>query len=452
MKRKTAVGGAVQLLVLAAGLARGGEPPDIESLFTRFKSDSPAERIEAAKALNKMSPDAKPLAPRLIPLLSDEYWDVRQCAAELLFRAGEAAVPELVKALKAPGYYPRYYAARTLARLGPQAKAALPELGSVLADAREALDVRIEAARAILSIGDTAAVAASLVVAMGGTDTTLRELGAEGVAKAGKVVVPEVVKLLKSTDRGLRLTACRALAGMGAQGREAAGALMVVFKDELEALEKEAGKIDSVGIRDSFIRHSTDTPVLAAMGCMGADVAPELVELLKTGRNATVMWVSRVLGRMGPEAKTAVGALAQVLESSPDAGNRARAAEALGGIARVSPEAMAALGKALTDKEDVVQRYSAIALKTAGGVTILAAALKNTPPAVRKLAAKTLGEMGAAAAAAVPALEEAAKDADQEVKTEAENALKVIQPPKKQEPPPKAAKSEPECKIPETGK
>src|SRR5262249_49934949 len=67
-----------------------------------------------------------------LSLLAREEEPAQQEAVEALSRLGQAAVPELIKALKDDDWQVRNQAAVALGAIGPQAKAAVPALIDVL--------------------------------------------------------------------------------------------------------------------------------------------------------------------------------------------------------------------------------------------------------------------------------------------------------------------------------
>jgi len=132
------------------------------------------------------------------------------------------------------------------------------------------------------------------------------------------------------------------------------------------------------------------------------------------------------LGGIGPRAKKAIPALAEVLQNPVEDHNVHRvAAEAAG---RMGPEAIPVLGKALQSENGFVRRMSARALGQtgAGAVPALIKAIEDEDRGVRLIAAQSLGGIGPDAKQAVPALTRALQDERYNVRTSATRALWLI--------------------------
>ncbi len=126
---------------------------------------------------------------------------------------------------------------------------------------------------------------------------------------------------------------------------------------------------------------------------------------------------------------SSVKQLSEVLRNSPDECLRCAAARALREIGRASSAAIPDLIAATKDPSPVVRLQAARSLakidpmSIPAAVDVMTAGLKNESPAERVLAAQALGEIGHAAAAAIPALKEATHDTDTIVQSAATTAL-----------------------------
>src|SRR5262245_30705422 len=95
------------------------------------------------EAVRSLSGQGQAAVPELIKALNDEDWQVRNQAAVVLGVIGpdaKAAVPPLIEVLQNEDKYLRRNGAVALGKIGPEAKAAVPALIKVLKDKDE--DVR----------------------------------------------------------------------------------------------------------------------------------------------------------------------------------------------------------------------------------------------------------------------------------------------------------------------
>jgi HEAT repeat protein len=141
-----------------------------------------------------------------------------------------------------------------------------------------------------------------------------------------------------------------------------------------------------------------------------------LVRTLATGGTEERMAAAWALASAGPPAAGAREALVRALGSDDSAGVRAAAARALGKVGRAAPPA---LFRALADASETVRHDAADALSHVemgrDDLRPLVAALGSRDAYVRAFAAWTLGNMGAAAGEAVPALAARVDDPDIDV-------------------------------------
>jgi HEAT repeat protein len=112
-------------------------------------------RSEAGRAIGEYGVDAKSALPDLTSALKDKDGHVKVAAAFALYKIGgktEPAVPVLIQTLNRGDetFYSPHSAARTLGRIGPPAKAAVPHLTAALSKDNRGL--RICAAGALWKI------------------------------------------------------------------------------------------------------------------------------------------------------------------------------------------------------------------------------------------------------------------------------------------------------------
>lgn len=150
-------------------------------------------------------------------------------------------------------------------------------------------------------------------------------------------------------------------------------------------------------------------------------------------------------GRDGPPGPAEIAEMIKSLaDADADARTRGEAAEELGALGLLAKDAVPALTKALDDAVARVRGNAAAALgqileQDIGGETVrdrgphldaavagLSKSLGDEEPAVRTMAALSLGQIGPAAAAAVPALSKALDDPEASVRNAAQTSLALI--------------------------
>lgn len=151
--------------------------------------------------------------------------------------------------------------------------------------------------------------------------------------------------------------------------------------------------------------------------------APDLESPETEERLAAAM----VLGSIGPESKAAIYTLIKMLKDR-ESMLRGTAALVLGEIGIEAIEAVPALIDALKDDDEIVRWNVAQALGKIGpnAVTALIEALNDSAIVVSVHIVEALGLIGTEAKAAIPTLKELLSNSNQELRLEAEQALKQI--------------------------
>ena len=395
-------------VVAAAALAQvriGGDPKQPVAAITKLLGHMfPRVRYYAAQVLWQLGPKAADAVPALIRLLDDEEEAVRGMAVE---------------ALRA---------------IGPAAKAAVPALVKKLSD--EEAEVRLAAANALKGLGPVAAEATpELAKALSGEDEDLRKAALEALAAIGpaaKPAAPELAKLLanKAVKPNVRANAAEVLGVIGAQAREASGALL----DFLAEVRKPPLS-EQTGLRLAAVR---------ALGRVGGGeaVVTKLVEEAQKDPSGQVREEAiRALGHMGPAAKAAVPALKAIADVPGD--RRVLAAAALVPITGESKPYADVVLQALRDASPANRLNRAAAMDS---LELLGPAAKEAVPdltdalrdknllsrsdgtTVRQKAARALGALGPAAKPAVPKLADLLKEKDENLKRTVIEALARIGP------------------------
>jgi HEAT repeat protein len=252
-----------------------------------------------------------------------------------------------------------------------------------------------------------------------------------------------LVEQLKNKDAFVRVAAARGLAAL----QLPPDITLPIFEKALE------------GADETTIQHALD-----ALVQLGAPAVPRLVAALKQEKLRPL--IAEVLGRMGPVAAPATGALAALINDADEPTARA-AIVALAGIGPGAKAAVPALTKALGQKErpdtfaiiyalgrigpaaaaarpgltaivadpknemSVIAAWALVKIDPKGAATTkavpaLTTGLSSHLAVIRRGAAEALGEMGRAAKGAEQALARAAKDEDASVRDAAAKALAAI--------------------------
>jgi HEAT repeat protein len=345
--------------------------------LTAALSGPPAVRQAAALALGELGPASRSAIGSLARLSRDMDVEVARAACFALgqTRWRTAAEPLLARVQLADAASSA--AASGLARLGPEARAAVPGLIGSLSSKKD--DARL--ARAVLE-------------------------------RLGVVAVPDLVDALQAPSAGARRVAAEVIGLMGPRSTAAVVALEGMLADREPAVVLAAAgarvRVDP-GRSTAIVRAvtplvlhpkeeiaTTATLVLGELGPDAAAAAPVLVTALKARDGRVVARAASVLGRLRRPPAGVVAALTEALSSGPDKG-RPTCAQALGLLGAASRPAVPALAAA--QKEPAVRAHAALALvriDPARGVDVARALtpdLDNASEPARSLALAALTQM-----------------------------------------------------------
>ncbi|RPI77348.1 MAG: HEAT repeat domain-containing protein, partial [Planctomycetaceae bacterium] len=202
--RRLGLGPADKATALSA-LERGGPqavPVLIEILTGSRGTEGANLRYSAVEVLGKLGADAVSAGPALLKAVEDDDPHVRAVAAAALPRVetpAELAVPALTKLLASNH---SVVAARALSVYRAQAASALPELEALLRDRNRETEVRWYAARTIGKIGPAALGSVpALIEHFSDREASIREHVAEAIGDIGpsaaEVGVPPLIPLLQ---------------------------------------------------------------------------------------------------------------------------------------------------------------------------------------------------------------------------------------------------------------
>jgi len=489
--------------------------PAVPALTAKLSSDDSKIKAYSVFALGRIGEAAKPAAAEIVALATDEDALVRRAAIRTLrtIKPDRAlTIPLFTKALQeadqdqimpilhtlaeqGPEVVPvlrealahkeaSYWAMLVLSEIGADAADATPELVSLLS--HENAEYRAQAVMTLGDIGPAAKAAVPAIVNSLETDewSAVRYASAYSLGRIGD----------KSADPAIRA------AGRGADFFQSVtcGWALAKLNPDNEQIQQAAIKLFVIGLGkdDPNIRRAS-ARALFELKASGEDVAPKLIAALDDADPEVVgnvlntivsfeptivdqlldglkdedlrLYVVRVVYRFGPDAKNAVPALIEALETDDDDNEfRAAAQFALGRIGPASAPATELLTKSIeSDNADV--RSSALyalakigpAAKSAAptlmkgmasedenqkllavwaltkidpthadladqAIPMLIGALEHSREYVRVEAAVALGEFGAKATAATTALEAAQKDESEAVQAAAKAALAQI--------------------------
>jgi len=256
------------------------EPAQVKALRSLLAHRDPAVRSEAAWALGRLGPPARPAVPALLRGLAEAEESVRLEAAVALGRIGSSE-----------------------ARAG---------LFAALADSRQG--VRWRAAEALNAIGlDSAHDPPSLVTALGNRDLYVRAFAAWSLGQMGpaaREAAGPLAALALEADPGVRGVAATALGHIGSAETKAVAAL-------------------GLGLRDAaWEERWRAARALGLIGPGAVPAVPDLVAGLADPSDRVRREAARALGRIGPGAEAALPALQAARRDPNDAVREAAAGAA----------------------------------------------------------------------------------------------------------------------------
>lgn len=323
----------------------------VMALAEALKDEDGDVRMESAEALGEIGPDSRAAIPSLINAMGDESEGVRGTAVDALKKIGPECVPQLIEAFGNKNSSVAAISIDALRKFGPDARPAIPHLTRLLLQ-YENEDIRTRAARALGAIGPDAIP--SLLKALKDGNAEVRgcaaagfyEMGANGeeavpelaaalhdsnaevrtriaealekIGPAAKAAIPSLVEALKDDNKQVRGSAAQALKKIGPEARVAIPSLI----DSLEDTEWNVNS-DTAGALESIAVGELEDDAKAKI--------PKLIKALHSKNKIVRRSAAGVLGKMGPEGKTAIDALIETLEDQEEE-VRNKAAESLANI------------------------------------------------------------------------------------------------------------------------
>lgn len=345
--------------------------------------DNPKRRAFAAKLIGRIGPEARGAIPELARALRVEDPWTQPMAVGALEQIGSESTPVLEEALIQPNPTVRLLAAGALLRLDRTNPRAMPLILKYLEFEDD--DVRRAAIREVGRIGEAAAdavpaLAREVSEKRWGDDEAVEALGQLG--PAAREGVPALLTVIESsTDHLLFASALRALSRIGLGDKRlmprfrelaygstdgpivmaSAACWLIVDPESAEGLRI---LMAGLGSEDS----STREEAARAFERIGPLVASRAVPSLIAMTAEEGGWASRMageaLGRIGPEARSAVPTLTWMLG---DPGTAVVAAEALGRIGPDAKDAPPELQLLLDDARGEVRRAAREAMRRIEG-------------------------------------------------------------------------------------
>jgi HEAT repeat protein len=458
-----------------------------EALVKATVHADPRVRRSAIRAVRVLSPEPEVLAPLVCKQLSDADPSVVLPALHSLADMGDEALPLLMEAVKHPRS--RYWATIALTEMGEAAAPATDLLAKEVEEGE--LDEKLQAILALAAIGPKAARTAPLVAkALESQETALRFAAAfalgklraaegdgpleraaadpdeclasvaswaraqlhpddsglltEAVARLRKGLDNESATIREGSAASLSDLAGR-LDGAGRKALAAEFADLLNDADPAVSLAAGAGLIRLGGAAVEALRPRLADPavrsaVLEILAAIGPAAKPALDDLLKglsdadpVHRGETVI----ALAALGSDAQAAVPQLQSILAAADAAPElRYTAAYALGRIGPAAKVAERPLLEMSQSKDELMATVAVWALLNINpeekthvetAIPLLRRALRGDRELVRIEAAVALGDIGAAATAAVPILELVSEDdSSKAVRSAAAEALAKI--------------------------
>ena len=354
----------------------------VAMLEPALTDDSPAVRIQGARAVGRIGLPAAALAVGLIRMLKEADEMVRCEAAQALGQIGgdvEATVAALVDLLNDASGPVKESAARALGAMKQGAVLAIPSLVPLLQDREES--VRRAAAEAIAHVGPL-----------------------------NQAATVALVEGLTSPDNIVRAYTAEALGTIGAGAEDAAPALIEAMTDDNDRVRAKA---------------------VEALGKIGESAAgaavPGLMRALRDQDNGIRALAAEALGEMGESADGAIPALVRSL-SHPSPEVRRTAAEALGKMGGSAAAARLALERMTSDLDGGVRAQAIRALGAIGGSTpvsdqVVLRWLEDPDPLVRAAAVESLGRSSSPGEAILDVVIRLLDDANDQVKVEVTKVL-----------------------------
>lgn len=389
--------------------------PDVELLLAHLEKGSSEERIDAVIQLGALGPYAQSAVVSLVKLLKSEDTTLQYECIAALGRIGPLAhdsSDSLTPFLKTDAEFLQSAALESLRRIGTASPEAEAQVRSLCL--HDNASISTSAIRCLVMIAgenneDVQKSIPRLVKALGDKRADVRNEAAVTLTEIGPSVVTAVGAVLTAKDPLVRLKACNVLGEIGIAAASAVPGLQLRLSDENELVVRAA--ISALG----DIRSEP------------ASVVPALNSLIQKGSTPIRITAVRAIAEFGPMAEGSAPLLLDLL-SDKSIVLRSSAADALGAIGNDRSEVIEALAEALTKADGTLTVNAANALSRLGAKAVPALVGKLSDKSYQSLLVEVLGEMGAEAKSAVPALIELLGSENADLRREVYIALAAIGP------------------------
>jgi len=365
--------------------------PDVAALIDRLKAGSVEEKVEAVVQLGALGAYAQPAVEPIVELLETDNATLRYECLAALGQIGPLAhdsVDRLTPFLTSDDTLLQSAALESLRRIGAASPEAQEEIRRLCLD-KDAAHIA-SAVRCLVMIEgiDSEIVRNSiprLAKALGDERPEVRNEAAVALAEIGSAVIPAVSAALSSPDRRVQVKAIEISGQIG----PAASSIVPLLVTHLDAEDELTVRAAATALGQIHANPKTVLPVLD--------------RLLQRNSTAIRITAVRAIAKFGPSASDSIPLIIGLL-SDKSVVLRASSADALGSIGDSRVEVIDALIKALADGSGAVTVSAANALSQLGPPAARALVTQLSDKSYQRLVVEVLGELGADAESAVPAL------------------------------------------------
>ena len=287
------------------------------------QSPDAAARTQAVMAGLAIFPRSNDLAPIYRAGLKANGTGVRSAAVQALWEVDRTCVneivPVLIDELKQPIRNGIRQAVITLGQIGPDAKAAIPQLAALVKKPEE----QINQSQIIQALGRMGPDALPVLGDLLKDPTVINRFQAlDALVQHGEAGLAILLPLLKDENLQMRMQATITVGRFGKHAAPAVPQLIELLKDPQQAI------------------HHNVVMALGSIGPAAKNAVPALVEYIKNVAQPAVYRANAVaaLGRIGPDAKSSVETIRELLKD-PDTNLRFASAEAIVAISGKDEEA-----------------------------------------------------------------------------------------------------------------